>query len=433
MKIFSPSAAFVSVFFFMFCSELSSIEANNNYGFTVNLIHRDSPESPFYNPNLTHFQRLHNTFERSIERSRKFASYLVATGGSYLIKIGYGTPPAESFAVVDTGSELTWTQCLPCLKCFPSKFPPFNTKTSSTFRPLLCNPSTNCQNSNLKNASCKPMICSYEIGYGDNSYTRGNLVTDTITLSSRSQKISFQNVIFGCGHDNAGTYDKFMSGIIGLTTKKRSLVSQLNGFMHGKFSFCLAPFTQVFREAGKLSFGNEGIVSGPGVVSTPLYIGTHYNLNLKAVLVGTKSLKVFDYHFPMNHTMKLGGGNIVIDSGSTLTYFPTTLYAQFERMMRSQIRVRPLSRPEKPFYLCYPARGFFNIPIPIVVFRFLGADVKLRATNIFIQSSPSAVCLAIIPTRNDAIFGNIAQTNFLVGYNLIKGIVSFKPTDCNRY
>jgi len=41
--------------------------------------------------------------------------------------------------------------------------------------------------------------------------------------------------------------------------------------------------------------------------------------------------------------------------------------------------------------------------------------------------------LTIVPTEDNFIFGNIAQVNFEIGYDLQAKTVSFAPTDCTNY
>ncbi|CAN7018240.1 unnamed protein product, partial [Brassica oleracea var. botrytis] len=41
-----------------------------------------------------------------------------------------------------------------------------------------------------------------------------------------------------------------------------------------------------------------------------------------------------------------------------------------------------------------------------------------------------AICLVILCNAEEALFGNRAQNNFLVGYDHSSRLVSFKPTDC---
>nr|VDD12930.1 unnamed protein product [Brassica oleracea] len=73
---------------------------------------------------------------------------------------------------------------------------------------------------------------------------------------------------------------------------------------------------------------------------------------------------------------------------------------------------------------------------PVITMHFSGgADLVLGKNNTYMDYGEGAICLIIIcgpaaPNFGEAIFGNIAQNNFLVGYDLSSRLVSFKPTDC---
>ncbi|XP_044466529.1 probable aspartic protease At2g35615 [Mangifera indica] len=60
------------------------------------------------------------------------------------------------------------------------------------------------------------------------------------------------------------------------------------------------------------------------------------------------------------------------------------------------------------------------------------ADLKLQPYNAFIRVEEDLVCLTMEPADSFGIFGNVAQTNFLVGFDLQGKIVSFMPTDCSK-
>lgn len=121
----------------------------------------------------------------------------------------------------------------------------------------------------------KPSLCPYTVNYGDRSYTKGYLATDTLTLASTDGgPESFPGFIVGCGKDNGGPFDKRGSGIMGLGRGQESLVSQLNSSIGGKFSYCLVPFFT--QGSSKMNFGSKAMVSGPGSVSTPLVTGKFY-------------------------------------------------------------------------------------------------------------------------------------------------------------
>ena len=82
-----------------------------------------------------------------------------------------------------------------------------------------------------------------------------------------SHQVTIPKIVFGCGHNNDGTFGEARSGIIGLGGGPLSLVSQLNKSIGGKFSYCLV-LTKNSNVTSKINFGSNGLVSGNGVVST---------------------------------------------------------------------------------------------------------------------------------------------------------------------
>ncbi|CAH8309840.1 unnamed protein product [Eruca vesicaria subsp. sativa] len=78
---------------------------------------------------------------------------------------------------------------------------------------------------------------------------------------------------------------------------------------------------------------------------------------------------------------------------------------------------------------------------PVITMHFSGgADLVLGKNNTYRAfSGEGAICLTIVCgcplalAPNQAIFGNKAQNNFLVGYDPSSRLVSFKPTsDCGN-
>ncbi|KAI5681220.1 hypothetical protein M9H77_02447 [Catharanthus roseus] len=415
--------ALVAITIVISSSIILPIEAKKG-GFTAHLIHRDFLKSPY--------QLLKNAFQRSEQRSKQFASTeVIPSGGEYLMKISYGTPPVESLAIVDTGSHLVWVQCLPCINCYKENFPPFNPKTSSSFQFVSSN-SVNCphilsQNQSGENNSTKP--CPYDIAYGDGSYSSGDLATETITFGHGKDKVSFPNFIFGCGHDNAGQFSPMESGLVGLGPQKLSLVSQLNKSLDAKFSYCLVPLTESSKSS-KLSFGDQAKVSGPGVVSSPLLLDVYYSLTLEHISVGrSHEIKFSGTAFSSNGSTN--SGSIIIDSGTTLTYLPEYVYGKLKEIVQDHIKSGQIVKdPQGIFSLCYSSLK--DADIPKITFHFKGADLELNPINTFVKTSPSSSCLAFTATGDIPIFGNIAQANFLVGYDLVEKTVSFKQVDCTK-
>ena len=133
----SVSTFLCSFLFYSLCLTLTcSVESSG--GITLDFFHRDSRHSPSYDPSITRFQRLRHAFDRSLSRKSWLTAALHSTstkaligpichvGYEYLMKIKVGTPPVEQLAITDTGSDLTWIQCKPCIHCYNQTLPPFD-------------------------------------------------------------------------------------------------------------------------------------------------------------------------------------------------------------------------------------------------------------------------------------------------------------------
>lgn len=418
---------------------LSSSQASDD-GFSVELIHRDSPRSPFYDPAEASTRRFHKALSRTISRANRLSptagsggepfTEILSDAGEFLMNISIGTPPFQILGIADTGSDLIWTQCKPCENCYKQVDPLFDPSKSSTYRDVSC---TSSQCSSLDRTSCDKTegeICQYSYSYGDQSYTNGNIAVETVTLASTSGRpIAFPKTLIGCGHDNAGTFNDRTSGIIGLGGGSISLISQMGRATGGGFSYCLVPFFNETDRSSKLNFGSRAAVTGPGAVSTPFVQDSHrtfYYITLEAISVGKSRI-------PFGG---LGGsvseGNIIIDSGTTLTLLPADVYSKVESEVAKLIDLEPVPNPPSPLGLCYQTTA--DIKAPTIIVHFAGADVKLGPVNTFVRLEDDLICFSFAPTTvGVSIYGNLAQTNFLVGYDVANKAISFKPTECSKF
>ncbi|KAL4654849.1 hypothetical protein ACB092_01G410100 [Castanea dentata] len=419
---------------------LLSLTGATKSGFTVDLIQRDSALSPSYNSSHTTFDRLYNSFARSISRANRFKlslqsnsssiqSNIIANDGEYLMKISLGTPALEVLGIADTGSDLIWTQCEPCEKCYKQDLPLFDPRQSSTYCKVSCN-SCLCEALNTASCGTDRNNCQYSYSYGDQSFTNGDLGVETLTIgSTTSHQVTLPKIVFGCGHNNGGTFGKAESGIIGLGGGPLSLVSQLNKCKGGKFSYCLVPLENS-NFTSKINFGNNGLVSGNGVVSTPLVAkdpSTYYYVTLEGISVGNER---FAYK-ASSKAVASNKGNIIIDSGTTLTLLPQDFHNDLISAVEKAIDAERVPDPRGVLSLCFRSKD--DIDVPIITAHFTGADVKLKPINTFARIYDDLVCFTMKPSDGLPIFGNIAQINFLVGYDLKAKKVSFLPADCTKH
>jgi hypothetical protein len=124
-------------------------------------------------------------------------------------------------------------------------------------------------------------------------------------------------------------------------------------------------------------------------------------------------------------------GNIIIDSGTTLTFLPNDVYAKLKSAMIESVKLKRVHDPNHTFDLCYSVTSD-GYDFPLITAHFKGADVPLHSIGTFVRIADDIVCLAFSPSDDDPIFGNLAQQNLLVGYDLKQKIMSFKPMDCSK-
>ncbi|KAK9275120.1 hypothetical protein L1049_022379 [Liquidambar formosana] len=363
-------------------------------GFSIELIHRDSPFSPFYNCSITPTEILTNAALRSISQANHFRlsstdenaieSTVIPHGGDYLMKIAIGTPTVEVFAIALCAVLLENSTL-------------FDPTKSSTYRGLSCR-SKPCTDLRTHSTCGNTNECHYNYIYGDQlqqTFTMGDLATDTLIFgSTNGQAVAFPTSVFGCEGSNSKEFAGEV-GLISLGGGSLSLVSQLGADIKNKFSYCLLlPFAS---SASKMRFGKDAIISGEGVVSTPLVPkspSTFYYLTLKGISIREKTVAA-----------TLGEGNIIIDSGTTLTMFESSLYNNLEAVVKEAIPVEPVEAPS-PFKLCYATAS--SEELPDIIFHFTGADLHLLPLNLFVQDN-NLICLLIVPSDDSlSIFGNWA-------------------------
>ncbi|KAF3785253.1 Aspartic proteinase [Nymphaea thermarum] len=448
-------SSFINLFLVLFLQHFSPITSarisraalsTGPIGFSLELIHRDSPRSPLYDPSSTPAQRAEQAALRSISRSGHFASGLTATpassingvaqspvrpgNGDYLVTLSLGTPLHSYWAILDTGSDLTWTQCRPCDSCTGRTLSMFNPLASATYKNQGC-VSRGCSTLPAGERHCNAdAVCGFRHTYGDGSSAGGDLASETLWFDAG---VKFSDVAFGCVHDERGSLALHqVAGIVGLGGGPLSLISQIGSSVSNKFAYCLVP-----RAAGKLKFGAAAVFPGSGALKqTPLSKqgeqGTYYVLYLHDISVGGKRLHIEPSRsvVPAGGSMK-GIGPVVIDSGSTLTTLTKDVYAAVGKEVANAVKYE-FAPPPKGYELCYRADFADLRYFPAVTFHFEGADWTVPAWSSFLKAGEGVMCLAIVHTDGVNVFGNVAQQNVYVEYDLGKGMLSFAPTDCTK-
>ncbi|XP_059071327.1 aspartic proteinase nepenthesin-1-like [Cryptomeria japonica] len=308
--------------------------------------------------------------------------------GEFLMSVALGTPSVSFEAIVDTGSDLIWTQCKPCKDCFSQPTPIFDPSKSPTFSTIPCGDSL-CDALGSTQTGCNP-DCTFMYQYGDGSFTSGDLAYETLSIGSSK----FKGIAFGCGHDNEGQGFSQGGGLVGLGRGGLSLISQLGSKAENMFSYCLLPITDSSSQTSPLFFGEGASLSG-GAKTLPLIkssiIPTFWYIPITGITLNGKALDIPPGTFDLQSD---GSGGLD---------------------------------------LCYHTSSA-HLTLPTLVFNFKGGvDYELPADNFFIQASENLLCLAMLgePSGNPSIFGNIQQQNFHILYNKAQNTLSFKPTKCD--
>lgn len=401
-------------------------------GFRLELKHVDSGK------NMTKMEKLQHAMKRGKHRLQKLSSMGIMTGqvktpvhvgnGEFLMSLSIGTPPQSYEAIMDTGSDLIWTQCKPCKQCYDQPTPIFDPTQSSTFSKLPC---SNELCTSLSTSSCNG-DCEYAYSYGDYSSTQGVLASETFSFGD--EKVV--KIGFGCGEDNEGSGFSQGSGLVGLGRGPLSLVSQLS---EPKFSYCLVSIDSSKGSSsllmGSLAKLNNETKDGSLVVTTPLLKNpsqpSFYYLDLQGITVGMTRLPIKQSTFDLQED---GTGGLIIDSGTTITYLEETAFEALKSEFISQTKLSVDESGTTGLDLCFKLpSGADQVEVPKLKFHFQGGDLDLPGENYMIgDSGLGVVCLAMGSSSGMSIFGNVQQQNILVLHDLEKETVSFIPTQCDK-
>ncbi|CAN1837235.1 Aspartyl protease UND [Linum perenne] len=174
---------------------------------------------------------------------------------------------------MDTGSDMLWVNCLPCIPCAPiSGALLFDPLKSKTYFPRPC--TRNCM-------QCTGDVeggrdCMYKTYYMGGFHSEGVYATDQLTFrTSDDAVISIPDIQFGCSSSIIGTntVDFIVNGILGLGRSigraelpfgEKPLITKLGS----KFSYCVGSASDHTYMYNHLTIGDEADLLG---TSTPFY------------------------------------------------------------------------------------------------------------------------------------------------------------------
>ncbi|KAF8669125.1 hypothetical protein HU200_051451 [Digitaria exilis] len=349
------------------------------------------------------------------------AASVHASTATYLVDLSIGTPPLALTAVLDTGSDLIWTQC------FPQPTPVYAPARSATYANVscsskLCDALPSPMPSRCPASEPEPTSCAYYFSYGDGSSTDGVLATDAFEFGSGDGAgATVHTLAFGCGTDNLGGTDN-SSGLVGMGRGPLSLVSQLGVT---KFSYCFTPFNDT-TTSSPLFLGTSANLS-PAAKSTPFMANpsgaprrssSYYYLSLEGITVGDALLPIDPSVFEITAS---GRGGVIIDSGTTFTALEERAFVALARAVAARVALPLASGAHLGLGLCFVApegKGPEAVAVPRLVLHFDGADMELPTW------SPGA--------RGMSVLGSMQQQNMHFLYDIERGVLSFEPTNCGE-
>ncbi|KAJ1268809.1 hypothetical protein BS78_07G162300 [Paspalum vaginatum] len=352
------------------------------------------------------------------------------------LTVGIGTPPQPHTLIVDTGSDLIWTQC----KLFRGRTarqrePLYDPRRSSSFAFLPCS-SRLCQEGQFGDKNCTgDNRCTYDDVYGS-AEAAGVFASDAFTFGART-KVALP-LGFGCGGLSAGSLVG-ASGIIGLSPGILSLVSQLSV---PRFSYCLTPFAE--RKTSPLLFGamadlrrykTTGPVQTTSILTNPAMETAYYYVPLVGLSLGARRLAVPAASLALKPD---GSGGTIVDSGSTMAYLVAKAFGALKKAVLETVGLPVANRTVEDYELCFVlpsgvAMGAVRTP-PLVLHFDGGADMVLPRDNYFQEPRAGLMCLAVGTAPEDfgvSIIGNIQQQNMHVLFDVRNQKFSFAPTKCD--
>ncbi|XP_023156103.1 aspartyl protease family protein At5g10770 [Zea mays] len=342
----------------------------------------------------------------------------------FVVTVGFGTPAQTYTVIFDTGSDVSWIQCLPCSgHCYKQHDPIFDPTKSATYSVVPCG---HPQCAAADGSKCSNGTCLYKVEYGDGSSSAGVLSHETLSLTSTRALPGFA---FGCGQTNLGDFGD-VDGLIGLGRGQLSLSSQAAASFGGTFSYCLPSDNTTH---GYLTIGPTTPASNDDVQYTAMVQKQDYPSFYFVELV---SIDIGGYILPVPPTLFTDDGTF-LDSGTILTYLPPEAYTALrDRFKFTMTQYKPAPAYD-PFDTCYDFTGQSAIFIPAVSFKFSDGSVfDLSFFGILIfpdDTAPAIGCLGFVARPSAmpfTIVGNMQQRNTEVIYDVAAEKIGFASASC---
>ncbi|KAM3336662.1 hypothetical protein ACQJBY_030593 [Aegilops geniculata] len=408
------------------CSSAATLVTCSSVGFHMELTHVDSKGG------YTAAERVQRAMAGSRQRLASFVDVTAPVHwntSQYIAEYLIGTPPQRAEALIDTGSDLIWTQCSTCSQCVKQGLPLYNASKSDTFHSVSCN-DTLCL-ANQEHSCRRDGSCHFGAFYGAGDAS-GTIDTEVFAFQNGSARLTF-----GCVESlmiSPGSLDE-ASGLIGLGRGPLSLVSQAGA---SKFSYCHTPYLRSNATAGASSHlfvGASASLSGGSPVMSMSFVQgpkeyPFYYVPLIGISVGQTRLSIPPTVFALKEDGTSGG--VIIDSGSPTTALAEKAYAPLREELRRQLNGSLVPPPaDSEMDLCVAVAQEKKVPSMVLHFSG-GADMVLPPENYWVPLDSSTSCMVMDTSNDMSIIGNFQLQNIHLLYDLVKDELSFQTADCSK-
>ncbi|KAI9174524.1 hypothetical protein LWI28_018569 [Acer negundo] len=406
----------------------------------------------------------------------------LSPGSDYTLSFTLGSSSSVSL-YLDTGSDLVWLPCHPfeCILCEskPEKPDPLNissTASSVSCQSPACSSAhssvptsdlcavSKCPLDYIETSDCQSFSCPpFYYAYGDGSLV-AKLYRESLSMPvSLNHSLVLNNFTFGCAHTTLAEpvgVAGFGRGLLSLPAQ----LSTLSPHLGNRFSYCLVSHSfdsDRVRLPSPLILGryedkekrvktDEAEFVYTDMLDNPKH-PYFYSVGLEGISVGKKNIPAPGF---LKRVDRKGNGGMVVDSGTTFTMLPASLYNsvmdEFDRRV-GRVHERASQIEDKtglsPCY--YFDNNVVNVPVLKLHFVGNGSSVVLPRKNYFHEftdggDGSSAMkkrkvgCVMLMNSGDDkelssgpgATLGNYQQQGFEVVYDLEKGKVGFARREC---
>lgn len=362
--------------------------------------------------------------------------------GLYFTKVGIGNPSNDYYVQVDTGSDIFWINCIQCTRCpresgLGIELKLYDPSASTTSKLVSCDDDFCSSTQSGPLPGCTPdVLCEYTVTYGDGSSSVGYFVKDFLKFDRVAGNFvtasANTSVTFGCGAKQSGdlgSRNEALDGLLGFGQANTSIISQLasSGNVKKMFAHCL----DGLHGGGIFAIGQ---VVQPKVNTTPLIPNQqHYNVNLTAIDVGKTTLQL-----PRNVFETTESKGAIIDSGTTLAYFPELIYWPLVRKILSNLSDSKVYTIEGQF-TCFTYTGSVDEGFPNVTLHFENLlQLVVCPHEYLFQHRDNTWCLgwqnsALQPKdgKGTTLLGDLVLSNKLVLYDLENQVIGWTQYNCS--